>query len=190
MHCADGLPGASTVKQCETFVELCTHKLPHQPWPRGCPCSSPDVGLLSPGHPTPFPVLEGPRNLTAGMAWCLHNNIWGEGANWWKPCQGPSSCQSMLTHPRTPICLSVLNHALPSCTGTNYPMWYPFSPEDATMRFRFVLRLDQPAGRRPAPLWLPMASVRGMGLLILACLVGLLAINGSKRFMHRASLAQ
>ncbi len=64
-------------------------------------------------------------------------------------------------------------------------MWYPFSSEDATMRFRFVLRLDQPTGERPLPVWLPWTSVRGMGFLVLAFLVWFLGIKRGRTYAAR-----
>lgn len=34
--------------------------------------------------------------------------------------------------------------------GTNYPMWIPYTGEDATLRFRFVVELEDAKGPMPA----------------------------------------
>lgn len=49
--------------------------------------SSLDAALVSPGKPTPFPTVEELPDLTAGMHFNLHNNIWGTNYVMWWPYQ-------------------------------------------------------------------------------------------------------
>lgn len=37
-----------------------------------------DAALVSPGAPTPFPVLSEKPDMKQGMSFLLCNNIWGE----------------------------------------------------------------------------------------------------------------
>jgi hypothetical protein len=62
-----------------------------------------DVALVSPGKPTPFPMVEDLPDLHEGMHFNLHNNVW----------------------------------------GTNYVMWWPYQKGDGTIRFRFVVQVQQ-----------------------------------------------
>jgi hypothetical protein len=62
-----------------------------------------DATLVSPGKPTPFPMVEELPDLSRGMHFNLHNNVW----------------------------------------GTNYVMWWPYQKEDETIRFRFVVRVEE-----------------------------------------------
>ncbi len=62
-----------------------------------------------------------------------------------------SSCKCMPAAPVAPACLPT---GRPSCStwcpcSTNYPQWIPWKPEDATMRFRFVVRLEGGEGPQP-----------------------------------------
>lgn len=46
-----------------------------------------DAALVSPGNPTPFPSLTRPPDLSQGMSFCLHNNVWGTNYVMWWPYQ-------------------------------------------------------------------------------------------------------
>ncbi|KAL6772128.1 hypothetical protein ACKKBG_A29040 [Auxenochlorella protothecoides x Auxenochlorella symbiontica] len=44
-----------------------------------------DAALVSPGAPTPFPVLDGTPAMEEGMSFALTNNIWGTNYPMWVP---------------------------------------------------------------------------------------------------------
>jgi len=46
-----------------------------------------DAALVSPGKPTPFPVVEDLPDLSLGMHFNLHNNVWGTNYVMWWPYQ-------------------------------------------------------------------------------------------------------
>lgn len=46
-----------------------------------------DAALVSPGRPNPFPSLVLAPDLTQGMSYCLHNNVWGTNYVMWWPYQ-------------------------------------------------------------------------------------------------------
>jgi hypothetical protein len=62
-----------------------------------------DAALASPGRPALLPNLRHPLDMEQGVAFCLHNNLW----------------------------------------GTNYPGWYPYNQRDRSMRFRFVVQVEE-----------------------------------------------
>ena len=44
-----------------------------------------DAALVSPGDPTPFPVLDTPPDMSQGVSFNLANNIWGTNYIMWQP---------------------------------------------------------------------------------------------------------
>jgi hypothetical protein len=65
-----------------------------------------DAALVSPGKPTPFPIVDAAPDLSQGMHFNLHNNVW----------------------------------------GTNYVMWWPYQTGEGTIRFRFVVTVEEGGG--------------------------------------------
>ena len=51
------------------------------------PRRSLDAAVVSPGRPTPFPVLKAPPDLSQGLSFLLSNNIWGTNYPCWFPYQ-------------------------------------------------------------------------------------------------------
>lgn len=48
-------------------------------------CRSLDAPLVSPGRPTPFPIVREKPDVREGMSFNLANNIWGTNYIMWQP---------------------------------------------------------------------------------------------------------